>query len=229
MSPRSVTRRRRSAVRKAAWAASDARSGARTRSTSEAISVVAIRSSGAGTSPPRARSRSRPTASEPTRSSTVSTPGASLISTRSSAVERAATASTALERSISTSDASSARAAARTTSGNPRPASTASVIAPSAPRSGTAASERAGEVTSDRLEPVREVPEETGPDARAGQDERGQHVEAEHGGHEPVAHAPVGLPGGHDDKGQPGDQRDRGGHSGDQVGLLVVGHGSPAL
>ena len=41
-------------------------------------------------------------------------------------LERAATASTELERSIRTRDASSARAAARTTSGSPRPPSTAS-------------------------------------------------------------------------------------------------------
>ncbi len=61
--------------------------------------------------------------------------------------ERAATASTELERSIRTSDASRARAAARTTSGRPRPDSTASDMAPSAPRSGSAASLRAGEVT----------------------------------------------------------------------------------
>ena len=49
--------------RKAPWAASEARSGARRRSTSEAISVVMTRSSAAGgSSPPRARTRRRPTA-----------------------------------------------------------------------------------------------------------------------------------------------------------------------
>ncbi len=63
------------------------------------------------------------------------TPSASDISIRSSAVERAATASTALEWSISTSEASSARAAARTTSGSPSPDSTASLISASASRS----------------------------------------------------------------------------------------------
>ena len=84
-------------------------------------------------------------------SSCVSTPSASRISERSSAVERAATASTELERSISTSEASSARDAARTTSGSPRPDSTASDIALSAPRSGSAASLRAGEDTEKRL------------------------------------------------------------------------------
>ena len=52
-----------------AWAASDARSGARRRSTSEAISVVMTRRSAAGGSPARPRSRSRPTTASPTRSS----------------------------------------------------------------------------------------------------------------------------------------------------------------
>jgi hypothetical protein len=147
MSPRSVTLRWKSAVRKAAWAASEARSGARRRSTSLAIIVVAIRRIAADVPPPRGRTRRRPTTASPTRSSWVSTPSASRISERSSAVERAATASTELERSISTSDASSARDAARTTSGSPRPDSTASDIALSAPRSGSAASLRAGEDT----------------------------------------------------------------------------------
>jgi hypothetical protein len=68
----------------------------------------------------------------------VATPATSAISARSSADDRAATASTALERSIRISDASSARAAARTTSGRPCPDSTASVIASSAPRSSAA-------------------------------------------------------------------------------------------
>ena len=50
---------------------------------------------------------------------------------RSSAGDRAATASTALDRSVSARLASRARAAARTTSGNPAPDSTAPVIASS--------------------------------------------------------------------------------------------------
>ena len=60
---------------------------------------------------------------------------ASAISERSSALDRAATASTPLERSMRIREASSARAAARTTSGSPSPASTAAVTASSAPRS----------------------------------------------------------------------------------------------
>ena len=51
MSPRSVTWRCSTARRNASCAASDARSGARTRSTSDAISVVTSRSSAAGGSP----------------------------------------------------------------------------------------------------------------------------------------------------------------------------------
>src|SRR4051794_2094659 len=189
-----------------------------------------MRSSGAGTSsPPRARRRSRPTTASPTRSSTVSTPAASLISSRSSAVERAATASTELERSISTSEASSARAAARTTSGSPRPDSTASVIAPSAPRSGTAASLRAGVDTAESLEPVAEVPEEARAHAGAGEHERAQHVDAEEGGDHLVAQAPVGLPRGDGHERQPGDERDRRGDARDHIGLLVVGHAGAPL
>ena len=53
MSPRSVTLRAKSALRKAACAASEARSGARRRSTSLAIIVVAIRRIAADGSPPR--------------------------------------------------------------------------------------------------------------------------------------------------------------------------------
>ena len=53
MSPRSVTRRWNSALRNAAWAASDARSGARRRSTSDAIIVVAIRTTAADGGPLR--------------------------------------------------------------------------------------------------------------------------------------------------------------------------------
>ena len=147
MSPRSVTLRWKSAVRKAAWAASEARSGARRRSTSQAIIVVAIRriaADGAAAARPHAQAADdRVTDAQLVRLD----PSASRISERSSAVERAATASTELERSIRTSDASSARAAARTTSGSPRPDSTASDIALSAPRSGNAASLRAGEDT----------------------------------------------------------------------------------
>jgi hypothetical protein len=152
MSPRSVTLRRMIAATNAAWAASEARSGARRRSTSEAISVVTTRRNAAGGSPVRPRSRSRPTTASPTRSSCTDTPGALAIRARSSAVERAATASTELERSISTSEASSARAAARTTSGSPRPDSTASEMAAREPRStAAAAASWAGGVTAGSL------------------------------------------------------------------------------
>ena len=54
MSPRSVTSRRSTARRNASCAASEARSGARTRSTSDAISVVTSRSSAGDGSPERA-------------------------------------------------------------------------------------------------------------------------------------------------------------------------------
>ena len=114
-----------------------ARSGARSRSTSEAISVRTIGRKGGAVSR-RGRIRSRPTTSPPTRSSCVSTPWPSAISERSSALERAATASTALVWSSRTIDASSARAAARTTSGRPEPAATAAVMASSAPKSARA-------------------------------------------------------------------------------------------
>ena len=121
MLPRSVTSRRSTARRNAACAASDARSGARRRSTSEAMSVATTRSS-AGDGLGRAAAQAQPAdGARPRRAARrVSTPGAPAISARSSAEERAATARTALERSMTTSDASSARAAARTTSGSPQ-------------------------------------------------------------------------------------------------------------
>ena len=124
-------------------ASCEARAGARTRSTSEATSVVTRRTS-AGPGCERARIRSWPTAASATRSSIVSTPAALSSSERSSAGERAATASTEPLRSSSTRLASRARAAARTTSGSPAPDSTASVIASSASRSSPA--ERSAEV-----------------------------------------------------------------------------------
>src|SRR5262249_53681858 len=154
------------------------------------------------------RTRRRPTTASPTRSSCVSTPSASRISRRSSAVERAATASTELERSISTSEASRARAAARTTSGRPRPESTASDMAPTPPRSGSAASLRAGEVTPESLEPVAEIPERGQPDARAGEHERGQDVHAQQRRDQTIAHAPVGLPRRDDHEREPREERD---------------------
>ena len=143
MSSRPEMSRSSSACRKPASACSEARSGARTRSTSEAISVVTSRTSAALASP-RARMRSVPTGASATRSSIASTPAASSSSERSSAGERAATASTAPARSVSTRLASSARAAARTTSGRPAPDSTASVIASSAARSSPVAGPWAG-------------------------------------------------------------------------------------
>ncbi len=112
-------------------ASSEARSGARTRSTSEAMSVVTSRSSALSEpdSPARLRIRSWPTVVSATRRSRVVTPSVSRISERSSAGERAATASTVAERSMRMRLASSARAAARRISGSPAPASTASVMA----------------------------------------------------------------------------------------------------
>ena len=59
------------------------------------------------------------------RSSVASTPAARVMSERSSDGERVATASTELEGSIRTRLASSARAAARRTSGMPAPCSSA--------------------------------------------------------------------------------------------------------
>src|SRR4051812_11179418 len=222
MSPRSVTSRRRTAPRNAVDAASDARLGARRRSTSDAISVVTSRSSAGDGSPDRPRSRSRPTSASPTRSSWLLTPAASVISARSSAGERAATASTALERSISTSDASSARAAALTTSGSPSPDSTASEIAESAPRSSAASTLLEG--SAGKLEAV-VVPEHGRADAGPGDDERGEDVDAQDHGDEPIAQAPVRRPGGDGDEDQPRDERDERGAPDDGVGDLPVGHG----
>src|SRR5687767_15407599 len=227
MSPRSVTLRRMIAATKAAWAASDARSGARRRSTSEAIRVVTTRRNATGGSPVRPRSRSRPTTASPTRSSCTLTPGALAISARSSAVERAATASTELERSISTSDASSARAAARTTSGSPRPDSTASDTAASEPRSTAAASWRAGEGTGSLLEAV-VVVEEGHADGRPRAAQREQDVDAHDHGQQPLAQAPVRRPRGNEDEHRPGDHGDQPGGADQQIGDLVVGHGSAA-
>src|SRR4051812_33461349 len=103
-------------------------------------------------------------------------PSPAASSERSSAGDRAATASTALERSISARLASSARAAARTTSGRPAPDSTASVIASRAARSNPASARVAG-TGLDR--PLDAVPE-PGDGQAAGDaqpDERGGHVE----------------------------------------------------
>src|SRR3954447_3372952 len=224
MSPRSVTLRSKSAPRNAAWAASEARSGALSRSTSLAIIVVAIRSTDADGPPPRARRRRRRTTPPPTRSSWVSTPSASRISSRSSAVERAATASTELERSIRTSEASSARAAAAEAAGGTSPASTAADIASSAPRSGVAASLRAGVDTRSSLEAIGEIPEHGRADARAREHEGREDVEAQDRRHHAVTHAPVGLPRRNRDEHEPGDQRYRGGRADDEIGLLVVAH-----
>ncbi len=76
--------------------------------------------------------RSAPTTVSATRSGMLVTPWPWDSSARSSAGERAATASVAPHASLTTRLASSARAAARTTSGSPAPDSTASVIASSA-------------------------------------------------------------------------------------------------
>ena len=124
--PASTARRNVSA------ASSEARSGARTRSTSEAMSVVTRRSSEPSGVRSRARMRRRPTETSATLSSIVVTSSVLRMSERSSAGERAATASTVAERSMRIRLASSARAAERRISGRPAPASTASVIAPRA-------------------------------------------------------------------------------------------------
>src|SRR5688500_6837181 len=122
---------------------------------------------------------------------------------RSSAVERAATARTDLERSMSTSEASSARAAARTTSGSPRPDSTASEMAAREPRStAAAAASWAGGVTAGSLEAV-VVVEEDRAGACAHPDEGDEDVDAQHEREDPLAHAPVGLPRGDRDEEDP--------------------------
>ena len=82
-----------------------------------------------------ARMCSVPTTLSATRSGELATPSPRLRSVRSSSGERAATASVAPQGSVTARLASSARAAARTTSGSPAPDSTASVIASSASRS----------------------------------------------------------------------------------------------
>ena len=130
-SSRSVSSRARIARRKSAAADSDARSGARTRSTSEAIIVASSRRIDALGSV-FARMCSAPTTLSATRSGIVVTPSPCESSARSSAGERAATASVAPHASLTARLASSAFAAARTTSGRPAPDSTASVIASSA-------------------------------------------------------------------------------------------------
>ncbi len=134
-SSRSVSSRASTARRKSAAADSEARSGARTRSTSEAIIVASSRriESGCSSAPPAfARMCSAPTTVSATRSGMLVTPSPCESSARSSAGERAATASVAPHASLTARLASSARAAARTTSGRPAPDSTASVIASSA-------------------------------------------------------------------------------------------------
>ena len=177
---------------KASCAAAVARSGARSRSTSEAISVVTMRRR-------RGRRLARPPAQPQPPDHLVADPqlvrghaGPSPISARSSADERAATASTALVGSISTSDASSARAAARTTSGSPEPDSTASVIASSDSRSTAGADVRAHGHPGQRSDASGRDPARSGryswskyqrkraAQQRPGEREGGQHVDAEH-------------------------------------------------
>ena len=89
------------------------------------------------------------------------------------------------------------------------------------------AGQKAGEDTAKRLEAVAEIPKDGGADARTGEHERGQHVDAQQRRHEPVTNPPVGLPRGYDDQREPGDQRDRGGRAGDGIGLLIVRHWAP--
>ena len=139
--------RRRIARRKAVAASSEARSGARTRASSAAISVRATTSRAAGTGARvRERMRSWPTTSSAMRSSSVSTPEAPVSSERSSDGDRAATARIALEGSMRTRLASSARAAARRISGTPAPFSSAaqSSSRPSSSGADPEAAERAG-------------------------------------------------------------------------------------
>src|SRR5262245_8578524 len=226
MSRRSVTSRWITARRNAACAASDARSGARSRSTSDAISVHTRRSTVAGGSALRPRSRRRPTTASPTRSSWVETPAASSISARSSAEERAATASTALERSIRTREASIAAAAARTTSGSPSPASTAAVIASSAPKSIPAWESRAGSATGSELV---EVPEEQRAEARADGHERREHVERQDRGGKPLPHLRVGGPGRNQHQRDPHDEGERARTGDDEVGDVLIAHRAGVL
>src|ERR1700757_818731 len=98
---------------------------------------------------------------------------------RSSAGERAATASTAAERSMRMRLASSARAAARRISGSPAPASTASVMAANAPRSGVRDPPRsalsANSFTLRRSEEARPLEDDQRAKHHAGADEGGQH------------------------------------------------------
>ena len=119
--------------------------------------------------------------------------------------ERAATASTGLVRSISTRQASSARAAARTTSGRPAPDSTASVIASSALEvDGSAASCRPKHAP-DRLGRSQAVvvPEHARPPASAPADERRQHVDVRNERRDALPQPPVRPPGGHEDQARP--------------------------
>ena len=119
-SSRSVSSRRRIARRKSAEAVSETRSGALTRSTSEAIIVSSsLRIEALGSA--LTRMCSVPTTVSATRSGALLTPSPWESSDRSSAGERAATASVAPHASVTARLASSALAAARTTSGRPAP------------------------------------------------------------------------------------------------------------
>ena len=228
MSPRSVTSRRRtraSGTRPGRpRTRGRARAGARPRRRSASSRSAAAPAGGS----PAAGAQAQPADDRVADAQLVrSTPAASRISARSSAVERAATASTALERSISTSEASSARAAARTTSGSPRPDSTASRDRRRA-RRGPArrrlragrigirlgkSSSRAGRSTRGRRRPTR----------APGEHEGGEDVDAQHERQHALAHAPVRPPGGHDDERRARrSARSRGRGAGDDVGLLVV-------
>src|SRR5581483_8763154 len=105
---------------------------------------------------------------------------------------RAATASTAAERSIRMRLASRARAAARMISGRPAPASTASVIAARAERSGA---EGAGASRLRALSGSSEDPwpldDDQPPKQHPDPDQSGQDVEREDRHHGPLEHAAV--------------------------------------
>src|ERR1700761_2898916 len=117
------------------------------------------------------------------------------MSDRSSAGERAATASTAAERSIRMRLASSARAAARRISGRPAPASTASVIAANAPRSGVRDPPRsalsANSFTRYGSEEPRPLEDDQRAEHHAAADEGSQHVERQDHGRDALDRSAV--------------------------------------
>ncbi len=127
-----------------------------------------------------ARMCSVPTTVSATRSGALLTPSPCESRARSSAGERAATASVAPHASVTARLASSARAAALTTSGNPAPDSTASVIASSAARSD-----------------IRSAPEVDGCESAGhpGPHEHREHVQREHRRGQPLPQTRVGRPG----------------------------------